>query len=53
MSSTWAFFVPRPDAGFSLPPDAAILDFRKVRACALPTDERGSFIGLINTPWAK
>jgi hypothetical protein len=53
MSSTWAFFVPRPDPGFSLPPGAAILDFRKVNACALPTDERGSFIGLINTPWTK
>jgi hypothetical protein len=53
MSSTWAFFVPRPDPRFSLPPGAAILDFREVNACALPTDEKGSFIGLINTPWTK
>ena len=53
LGSAWAFFLPRPPAGFALPPGASRLDFSRVGAFALPTDEKGSFIGLVDWPWKK
>jgi hypothetical protein len=53
LSSMWAFFIPNPPPGFQLPPDAAVLDFGKVDRFVLPTDEKGSFVGLVNWPWKR
>lgn len=51
LSSSWAFFIKTPPPGFSIPRGASILDFRQVRDFTLPTDAKGSFIGLIRWPW--
>ena len=53
LSSMWAFFIPRPPKDFQLPPDASRLDFRQVDKFTLPTDEKGSFLKLINWPWKQ
>ena len=49
--SDWAFFMKQPPEDFSVPPGALIADLRRVRDFALPTDDKGSFISLINWPW--
>ncbi|MEI8207159.1 MAG: fused MFS/spermidine synthase [Kiritimatiellales bacterium] len=53
LGSDWAFFIKTPPSGFSIPPGASILDFNRVYAFKLPTDEKGSFISLIQWPWRK
>lgn len=51
LASNWAFFIKNPPSDFQIPAGAKILDFNQVRDFSLPTDERGSFIGLIRWPW--
>jgi len=49
--AVWAIFMPNPSPDFTLPNDVLRLDFDSIRDIRLPTDEKGSFIGLIQ--WWK
>jgi hypothetical protein len=53
LGSNWAFFIKNPPRGFSAPPGVSILDFNQVYDFTLPTDEKGSFISLIQWPWRE
>ena len=53
LSSMWAFFVRQPPPDFRLPTGAKRLDFGQVKRFKLPTDERGSFVGLVSWPWSR
>jgi hypothetical protein len=46
-SSSWAFMMREPPAGFTFPQDALMLSLQKAGGFRLPTDEKGSFIPLI------
>ena len=48
-AATVAFFCRDPSGLGPLPPGAKVIDFNSVRGMdALPTDEKGSFISLVN-----
>lgn len=50
-ASDWAFFIKSPPEDFIIPQGALIADVRRVRDFKLPTDDKGSFLNLINWPW--
>lgn len=45
--SAWAFFMRNPPDNFEFPQDARFINLEAVKAFPLPTDEKGSFISLI------
>ena len=46
--TVWAVMMKEAPVGFKIPKDIRVIDLRKVRDWTLPTDEKGSLVGLIH-----
>jgi hypothetical protein len=49
--AAWAMMMRDPPADFKFPADAQMAALQHVTRMRLPTDEKGSFIGLVSWPW--
>ena len=43
----WVLMMKEAPKGFRIPPEISVIDLRAVKECELPTDEKGSLVGLL------
>jgi hypothetical protein len=49
--AAWAMMMRNPPDDFKFPADAQLAALQHVTRMRLPTDDKGSFVGLVNWPW--